>query len=285
VEKNDMKAKITADKALLAYTFVYNTLTFVVAFLLFILFIYIVHHSNENVFITSLCFWILAASLLGLIGHLSFAFHIWKFWAFSRVENVHELKKRLILLGHITKCEPFLKKIENCTHNNRRYWEIHRKFAEEPIFVDDKNIADETVFYNSIVMSVSFMMLSLFLFVIGIVCVYIAKKGSIIFGIVYLLLSFYTVYFKGFKKLIDKTPKVILNSKGITTYKTGFYKWEDITNISVDKSRLYIKTKQNKLQRVYIYQLNIKSIRKFSKLIMVYMERNNLLYQKNIICI
>jgi len=69
-------------------------------------------------------------------------------WAFSRVKNVHELKERLILLGKITKDDTFLRKIENSTEYDRKYWKLRNKFTQEHIFTDDETIPEETFIYK-----------------------------------------------------------------------------------------------------------------------------------------
>lgn len=64
-------------------------------------------------------------------------FNIWKFWAFNRVDNVHELKNRLISLKYISEKSRFFKRIENSTEDDEKYWKLRLKFAREDVFIDD----------------------------------------------------------------------------------------------------------------------------------------------------
>jgi len=279
-----MKNEITVDKALIRYSQIYHALIWIAVIAFFpMLFFTINYFSIEN----TLMFTFLAISifvvLVGIFAMRSPTFHIWKFWAFNRVENVHELKKRLILLGEISEENIFFQKIENCTKNDRKYWKIHLKFAQESIFVDDKTIPDETLLYYSKKISLLIIGTLIPIFALGILLLVMAvdEKYPMIalFGIIFLVLSGVVIYFFGYKKLINREPQVILNDKGISTKKKGFHKWEEIERcFIISGNRALLKyTHSRGHENIDIQELGIKNNGiKLSKLLMVYRERNKL---------
>jgi len=288
-----MKKEITADKALIKYNQINNVLMFIAIIVLIVvtlvtIFITFNYFSSEIIagIIFFLAFSVYAVLFGVFIFVLSPTFHLWKFWAFSRVGNVHELKERLILLGHVSEENKFFEKIENSTKYDQKYWNIRLKFAQENIFVDDKTIPDETLIYYSKKISIIIISLMMPLFAFGILLLIITDDVkefmNVIFGFFFMISTAIIGYFFGYKKLINKEPQLILDNKGIYSNKKGFYKWEEIESciIWTGNKAVLLFTHSRGHENIKIQELNVKNngIR-LSKLLMVYKERNKL--QKN----
>ena len=98
-----------------------------------------------------------------------------------------------------------------------------------------------------------------------------------------IILAVFFGYRYGYKKLKNREPQLILNSKGISTNKAGFYRWEEIEKYMIITGRnAYLKYTHSRGEEcINISYLDIKSDGiKLSKLLMVYRERNKL--QNNI---
>ena len=281
-----MKKGITVDKALIRYHVIKNSLITIAIIAFNIAFFYfsIFHISIEAITIIML-YLVLAIILTTFVVVLfpRLTFNIWKFWAFSHVENVHELKKRLILLEHITSENIFFEKIENCTENDRNYWEIRLKFVQEDVFVDDKTIPNETFIYYSKKMSIMIILLLIPLFAYGILIITMAVDAKVpilaVFGILFLIIASIGIYFLGYKRLRNREPQLILNNDGIYSNKKGFHKWEEIERctISPGNKAMFGYTHSRGGECIDIQELNMKNNGiKLSKLLVVYRERNKL---------
>ena len=111
-----MKTEITVDKALIINNLISKILLVILLFLYFAVLFYTLQSYSfprvEGFIITFLAFTITIVLQVVIGRRLS---SIWIFWAFSRVSNVHELKKRLLSLVVITEEDTLFKKIENST--------------------------------------------------------------------------------------------------------------------------------------------------------------------------
>ena len=279
-----MKKEITVDKALIKYHQIYYAIILTVSIAFYVtLFATSDYISIENTLIFTFLVLIVFVVLARVL--LSPTINIWKFWAFCRVRNVHELKKRLILLGHISEKNKFFEKIENSTENNKKYWKIRLKFAQDDIFVDDKTIPDETLFFYSkklIRIVIIFSVIPSFVF--GIILMLFAVKAKYpigaFLGFFFLIGAVVLGYF-GYKKLINREPQLIIGNKGIYTKKTGFHKWEEIEKCVIITggwdNTLLKYTHSRGHENIKIHNLNIKNNGiKLSKLLMIYKERNKL---------
>ena len=275
-----MKKGITVDKALkmcyLIEKVVMTILTFAYFIAVICFFPYDSFSREETVIISMLAISIFI--VLGAVFTVQLS-NIWIFWAFSRVENVHELKKRLISLGEITEKSILLKRIENSTEYDRKYWKLRLKFAQEHIFVDDETIPEETVIYDLNqktkskvhIMSV----LILLLFAGGIFLIASAVDAKMDIGVlcgvflIILAIFFLCFVFRRYKKY--SKPHLILNSKGIISNKAGFHKWEEIWFYIISNGSLIYKHSRGGENIKFAYNEI-----KLSKLLWVYRERNKL---------
>ena len=276
-----MKQEITVDKALKRYylknNIMYTIDSIAIAVLIALAVFIYNYYSGEYVLIISILF-----TLINIVQLIIFSIRLsnmWKFQTFSRVKNVHELKKRLILLGEISGKEIFFRKIENCTENDNKYWKIHLKFSQEDTFVDDKTIPKETFIYYSKAIYITTMLLSIPFFALGIHLIVMAvdvKRPIVALpGIFFLVFAIILGYFHGYKKLKNRKPQLILNNEGIYSNKKGFHKWEEIRYYYIITGRIHIHS--NGFEYIDTKYLNIKNNGiKLSKLLIVYQERNKL---------
>jgi len=280
-----MKKEITVDKALKKYHQIDNAVSLLAAIAFFLPTILAIsfYYSDNAVIIMLLAIFISLLLFAGFMTVLNPAFNIWKFWAFSRVSNAHELKKRLITLNEISEESTFFKRIENCTENDRKYWKLRLKFAREDIFVDDKTIPSEIVIHYSKTMGILAIVLLVPIFAFGILLLIFAidENNSVgaIFSSFFSIVSLIGGYFYGYKKLKNREPQLILSNKGIENSKTGFHKWEEIEEYNIITGRqAYLRYTHSKGKEcIGISYLNIKNNGiKLSKLLMVYRERNKL---------
>ena len=279
-----MKKEITVDKALKGYYLRNNILVatasivFMVALLFFINYNYFTRGNTVMISTLALFIYIVLFSIFNVQID-----KIWIFWAFNRARNVHELKKRFILLGEISEKSTLFKRIENSTENDRKYWKLRLKFAQNYIFVNDKTIPNETVIYYSKTISIMLIVSLILSFAFGALFLIFAVVEKIylaaLFGTFIMIFSVVVGYFYGYKKLKNREPQLILNNKGICN-KTGFYKWEEIgKHVIITTGRsAYLKYMHPRGEEsINISYLNIKNNGlKLSKLLMVYRERNKL---------
>jgi hypothetical protein len=207
----------------------------------------------------------------------------WRMWAFTRVQNVYELKRRLEMY-------PVYSLLNNDKFYNtlkygisREYKEIYKKFSEPEVFVDDKTIPSETFIYYSkreIYISLAF---SVFLLSLGILSLFANDYNLMIFTFVSLLaglIGFFDFY-RRYKKIKNRTVKLIINNIGIKIDNANLHKWEDIEDIKFngDKYTKYVEYRyaksNNKKKMEY---LNYKDLgidtKNLSELIYYYQMRN-----------
>ena len=269
--------KITVDKALIIKKIVEILVMVVLSLALIISFLQFLPSKVFIFIITSL--FIIAGAILNV--KLS---KILIFWAFSRVENVHELKKRLIIIGDVTEKSEIFKKIENSAQHDTKYWKIRLKFAAKDIFVDDNTIPEETVLFYSKIIYISVMLSCIFIFALGTLSIVFAIYEKIILasllGFFLILYAIFLGYRQVYKKLKYRDPQLIINNKGIKSKKSGFHKWEEIKDYKLGAGRL-IYTHSGGNEHIEIFFLNIRNNGiKLSKILMICHERNKLQYSK-----
>ena len=277
-----MKKELTADKALIINNLIDKILLIILLFVHFAVLFYIIRFQSysfsrvDRLVIGFLAFAITIALYVVIRRRL---LNIWIFWAFSRVSNIHELKKRLLSLVEITEEDTLLKKIENSTEYDRKYWKLRIKFAQEHIFVDDETIPEETVIYNlkqitkNKVLIVS--VLIIFLFAVGIFLIASVVEAKVnmgaLVGVFPIIAAVFTVFFVFWGHKKHRKPQLILNSKGIISDKTGFHKWEEISfYIICDGSLIYQYSSGGETIKFAYNEI------KLSKLLWIYSERNKL---------
>ena len=207
------------------------------------------------------------------------AINKWRFWVFTNVQNVHELKKRTEMTGIISKDNKFYKKIET----EEKYSNIRLRFAQDYTFIDDKTIPNETIIYYSKIRSRVLMVICLPFFLLGLFFLIANDMNNTlkVVGVFLLLISIFR-FFKEYTKLKGREPQIILSHKGIKI-KAGFHKWEEIEGEKIEFSGGTKKETQYYLayrhprgkEMINFTDFDINPAR-LSKLLVLYRERSKL---------
>lgn len=169
---------------------------------------------------------VLACVILPWI-YWSFMITKWRIWAFENVRNVHELKKKAIEEKLIWPDGSFWEKTEIRTKADRdKIAVLEIKFEQPDVFADDNNLPGETVVRYSKVQSYGLLCLGLVFVVAGL---YLIAQNTYLVGGLGILCACY-MCFTGYKNGSNNTPQIIINDKGIETYRTPFQPWPAIKN-------------------------------------------------------
>ena len=230
--------------------------------------------------------WIIAVSILVgfVLAWLAWSYFVveWKIWAFENVRNVHELKRKAIQNNLIWKDDSWFNKTEIINYDQKQKLKLlDKKFLEKDVYHDDLNVPKETLIHYS-------MATIIFGFILGgafsgyaIYILLTTEKEY--FYLLFLAVGAYFLY-SSISKLINNSPRIIINSIGITLYKQSLMKWQNITNECVESRRsgkhmnYYLVLKfNNKSIEFQIDDLNIDG-EKLESLMQVYRVR----FEKNI---
>jgi len=210
-----------------------------------------------------------------------FAYNRWIIWAFTNVQNVHELRKRTEVEHIISANNKFYKKVET----DEKYKNIRLKFSQDVIFTDDKTISEETIIYFSKTLNIFYLVLYFFLLLFGLFMLFVPDTADStstlrIFGGLFSLSAIFGIS-KETTKLKKGEPQLILSNKGIKS-KTTFHKWEEIED---ERMHIYPGTKgSTKIyltyrhprgkERIDVTDLSVKE--GLGKLLVLYRERSKL---------
>ncbi len=212
-----------------------------------------------------------------VISPLSTAFLLnrWKYWAFVKVRNVHELKRRAIMTNLIWEGDKFFTKIENSNETDKKHWRLKEKFLVDDIFIDDKTIPTETKIYFSRALLFFYMSISI---LVSAGLTYILLNNEILSLIVAIIVFVVFLRLK-LQKIKRKTPIIAINNKGIETVNSGFISWGNIKKeeiISVGSGRhtkqILIYRGPKGMERISITGLNVGK-NKMWKLLILYRNR------------
>lgn len=156
----------------------------------------------------------------------------WKVWAFDKVRNVHNLKRRAIDEKIIWEGN----RLELWTAKDRKKWQLlQEKFKVEDVFIDDSTVPEQTLIYyspSSLILSVPALFAAGYA---GIMLIINGRKYIPAVGVVLLVFILCLLYLD-IKRFIIKKPQLILSSRGIEANNIGFYSWNEIHNEHLDKS-------------------------------------------------
>jgi len=162
----------------------------------------------------------------------SFAITRWRIWAFSNVDDVHELKALAVSGQLIWPDGSFFERTEIRTKKERILInELEKRFKEskkKKQFIDDPTIAPVTkIFYSKFNLIYELLLMTACLS-FGVYL--LITKDSWIFGTVLILVgAFFAV--KDFKKLSTFEPQIILDDKGIEIIGDR-YSWTEIQDFT-----------------------------------------------------
>lgn len=155
----------------------------------------------------------------------------WRLWAFDKVRNVHELKKRAIQEKLIWVDNSIFEKTEIRSTVDKKKWNsLQNKFKQDDFFQDDLTIPNETIIYYS--KGKNFVEMAIMLGALTIGIYLLVQTDSYILGSILSIIGAYFA-FKEFKEATNTEPQITINDKGIKTISTDFYSWNDIKNEEV----------------------------------------------------
>jgi hypothetical protein len=168
----------------------------------------------------------------------SFAITIWRIWAFSKVDDVYELKDKAIAGLLIWEDGSFFEKTEIRTTKQRRLIiELEKRFkTKKPKkkFVDDPKIPAQTLVYfskGSLILNIIIMTASL---VVGMYL--ILNDRNWLIGGLCIAIGIFSIA-KDFKRLTTLTPQIIIDTDGITLTDNKFSWLEIATATTVFENR------------------------------------------------
>ena len=202
----------------------------------------------------------------------------WKNWAFSKVRNVHELKKRAIQENILFDANNPLRKFEFSSKHEKNKWkDLQEKFKTDDIFIDDSEIPTQT-YINHPKTNIIVVIVILFFIIIGIWMLIESEiSGAICLISIGLCVTY--IHFKG-TVYFNKKPQILINNEGIKTINTKFFNWNQIQNEAVvadgngENARIYLIYEHPEgNEKFEITKLDIDQI-KLEKLINIYKGRS-----------
>jgi hypothetical protein len=168
--------------------------------------------------------------LVGALLAITYSFFVvnkWRIWAFTNVQNVHELRARAIRGNLMYDDEGFIGFLMlRWSKGGKEIMALEAKFLKKDI-QDDVLLPPETIVYISKGAGIVVFAFFLCLAGLGIVCF---LTGSIFGGVLFTGLGGFLSYrsYMGLKDAINKVPQIILSYKGMQTETAPFHEWKDI---------------------------------------------------------
>ena len=170
----------------------------------------------------------------------------WRIWAFEKVRNVHELKKRAVEENLIWREGSVFEKTELRGSKDRaKLKNLERKFAIEDEHREDHSLPPKMeIFYSK---SYNYLELGVSIFIIG-VGIYFLLKGETRYYILGSIMSAIGIFstVKESRKALNNKPQITVDINGIKSIKVGFKNWSTIENEEV------IKDGFGKSQKTYL---------------------------------
>ncbi len=166
--------------------------------------------------------------LIGVLVYWKKAMIKWQIWAFTSVDNIHELKKAAelgnLLNGYIS--------LEDVSDKYPDIYKTIEKLFKEPCqLIDDPSVPNEVVIYFRKLFQRSSIYFALTFFCLGI---YMISAGFYEYGGLFTLLPAGIIFWL-YIKTADRNPQLIIDENGI--FHTGsFTNWADIVNCEVIRS-------------------------------------------------
>ena len=213
----------------------------------------------------------------------SYGINKWRIWAFDKVRNVHELKKKAIQQGLIWKDDSWFNKTEIKSDSDKRKWNLlKKKFEKKDIFKEDYQVPKKSIIYYSKIKNTYEFILMLVCLIGGVFL--LINSDSYIMGSLLTITGGY-FGFKELKQVLDTNPQITVDSKGIKTINTEFKKWREIKNEEVlmegsGKHREFylIYDYNNGFEKLNINDYNVDP-KELENLIRTYRIRNNKSYR------
>jgi hypothetical protein len=173
-----------------------------------------------------------------ILAWLTWSFLItkWRIWAFSNVKNLKELHRKAVAEKLIWEKGHFLEKTEIRNKKEKELIEeFERKMGfqkhEYIPFKDDMNVPVETtIFYSQVVTFLGLIFSGILPLLLGSYFLYVDKRDWIFY--LFVVGGFINCLLK-YRVILNKTPQIILNKKGIFIEEQGFFDWYSVSCIEI----------------------------------------------------
>lgn len=158
----------------------------------------------------------------------------WRIWAFENVRNVHDLGQKAIELNLIFDENDWRNKLVFSPESYEQKWRVlERKFSKKDVFKEDRATPKVSVIYFSKGKN-GFKLFHMLLYVaLGMYLLYDHNDlWNIFLGVALTLGGGYYGCIR-LNKVLDTSPQIVIDSKGIKTVATKFKSWNEIKNIKV----------------------------------------------------
>lgn len=207
--------------------------------------------------------------IVGFIsGWLSWSYFVnkWKVWAFENVKNVHELKRKAIEEKLIWQSGSWFEKTEFKSEDQKLKLKLlEKKFLQKDTFEDDDTVPQETIVYyatSALIFNLVIYTLSFF----AIIYYFFENIWMILLSIAVCLYLIYDLL----KKLRDRNPQIIINSKGIQLKNKKLVPWNKVHNDSLSGNHLvfnneeieieYFNIKNHEIEHLlHVYRIRFKN--------------------------
>ncbi len=152
----------------------------------------------------------------------------WRIWAFSNVDNVHELKRAAITEQLINEDDSWQTKLEIRTQSdNEALAAIQKRFEEERSFIDDLTVPNVTLIFNSYI---EYTLGGWFLIGLGVATGFLISWFTLL-----ILIPAIGILYKGYTRTRQDTGNAVITitNDGIGTYSADFHNWSEIENEKV----------------------------------------------------
>ncbi|WP_397361967.1 hypothetical protein [Olleya sp. R77988] len=152
----------------------------------------------------------------------------WRIWAFSKVRNVHELKRQAIQKKLIWEDGSSFAKTEYRTKKDKLILKkLEEKFNLEDVFEEDFSIPEETKIYFSFTSALFVCLFLTIAVIIGVFLMFQDKEKEFYIGFFLTTICLFSLR-EASKKLINRKPQLIINSTGITFNLNEKKNWSEI---------------------------------------------------------
>lgn len=183
---------------------------------------------------------LLGAALAAI--YRAYAVPRWKIWAFSKVRNVHELKRRAEFAWLMPNEENAgIRKFERWTGEQKQAWlGIEKKFDAQDIFVERPEVPAETRVYFAWYKKLWVMLLALITLGFGALPYFFLDHDrslaslvwQCVVGIFFVSLGGW-LFYESLKQLINRKAQLVMNSYGLETAGSGFCSWSQIRDLRI----------------------------------------------------
>lgn len=204
---------------------------------------------------------VLFAFLIGIAAawlYWSYAVVKWRIWAFTNVDDIHELERKAIRqLLIYPRGHRFARLVFAAEEEKEQLAGITRRLNIPPVIVDDPDVPRQTIFRHSFTDSAAEVVIGLLGIALGLAAFAVPDQYPT--GVIFIIASA-LVAWAGYAKVEDRSPQITIDDTGIKVRKHMLYSWEHISGAHIRIDRKVIASRSDAVQHfiVFEYRLRIK---------------------------